>query len=98
MNQQFFPPLAKRKGGFCADLRKTMLAERGKMEEKETLEKIVQAKPSHCLLSQGLDDHTHIATLTKLIDLLPELKFIVAPSAYDKVASNIGNKYLPLRF
>jgi L-ascorbate metabolism protein UlaG (beta-lactamase superfamily) len=58
-----------------------------KLGEEETLDKIVQAKPSHCLLSQGLDDHTHLATLTKLVDRLPTLEFIVAPSARDKIAS-----------
>ena len=54
--------------------------------EKETLDVIAKAAPTHCLLSMGLDDHTHLPTLAKLVDQLPELKFIVAPSARDKVA------------
>ena len=60
--------------------------------EQETFDKILKANPSHCLLSQGLDDHTHLATLTKLVDLLPDLKFIVAPSAYNKVNPIVDNK------
>ena len=57
------------------------------LDERATLDTIVQAAPTHCLLSQGLDDHTHLATLTKLISRLPDLQFVVAPSARDKVAS-----------
>lgn len=53
--------------------------------ERETLDVITQAAPTHCLLSMGLDDHTHLPTLTKLVEQLPELKFIVAPSARDKI-------------
>ena len=55
--------------------------------EKETFDVIVEAAPTHCLLSQGLDDHTHLPTLIKLVEKLPELQFIVAPSARDKIVT-----------
>lgn len=57
------------------------------LDEQSTLDTIVRAQPTHCLLSQGLDDHTHLPTLKKLIRLLPDLQFVVAPSAYEKINS-----------
>ena len=57
------------------------------LSEAQTLDMIVDAQPSYCLLSQGLDDHTHLPTLEKLIQRLPQLEFIVAPSAQNKLAS-----------
>jgi len=57
------------------------------LDERATLDAIVKANPTHCLLSQGLDDHTHLPTLAKLVTKLPNLKFLVAPSASEKVAS-----------
>jgi len=61
------------------------------LDEKETFNAIAQAEPTHCLLSQGLDDHTHLPTLVKLVEKLPELQFIVAPSARDKVATVVDS-------
>ena len=62
------------------------------IDQKQTLDLIVEAKPTHCLLSMGLDDHTHLETLEKLCKLLPDLQFIVAPSARDKLASIFGDE------
>lgn len=59
------------------------------LSQEETLACICEAKPSHCLLSQGLDDHTHPPTLQVLSDLLPDLQYICAPSAYEKAKSII---------
>ena len=60
------------------------------LSREETLECIVNAKPSHCLLTQGLDDHTHPPTLDALSKLLPDLQYICAPSAYEKAKSIIN--------
>jgi len=60
--------------------------------EEETLNMIVEANPSYCLISQGLDDHCHLPTLTKLQQRLPDLNFIVAPSARDKLETIVTNK------
>ena len=57
------------------------------MGKQQTLDLIVNAQPTHCLLSQGLDDHCHLDTLQQLIPLLPDLQFIVAPSAQEKMQS-----------
>ena len=62
------------------------------LDQKKTLDLIVESRPTHCLLSQGWDDHTHLATLEKLCKLLPDLQFIVAPSARDKLASIFENE------
>ncbi|KAL7566744.1 hypothetical protein ACA910_017793 [Epithemia clementina (nom. ined.)] len=61
------------------------------LTKEQTLDCILQAKPSHCLLSQGLDDHTHPPTLQALSKLLPDLKYICAPSAYEKAKSIVGS-------
>ena len=55
------------------------------LSEQATLDLICSAKPSHCLLTMGLDDHTHLPTIKKLRAKLPMLKYIVAPSAETKL-------------
>ena len=61
------------------------------LDEEATFRAIVEAAPTHCLLSQGLDDHTHLPTLSRLVEKLPNLQFLVAPSALDKLASILPN-------
>lgn len=55
------------------------------LSTKQTLDLIYNAKPTYCLLTMGLDDHTHISTLQQLIRRLPEMKYIIAPSCVDKM-------------
>jgi len=61
------------------------------LNEADTFDLIVEAAPTHCLLSQGLDDHTHLPTLAKLVEKMPNLKFIVAPSAKNKISKVVGS-------
>lgn len=55
------------------------------LSEKDTIDLICKSKPSHCLLTMGLDDHTHLPTLEKLRERIPTLKYIVAPSCKQKL-------------
>ncbi|KAL7529991.1 hypothetical protein ACHAWF_003194 [Thalassiosira exigua] len=55
------------------------------LSECATIDLICDAQPSHCLLTMGLDDHTHVPTIRKLIGRIPELNFIVAPSCEKKM-------------
>lgn len=60
-------------------------ANKKSLSEQDTIDLICNAKPSHCLLSMGLDDHTHLPTLEKLRQRMPKLKYIVAPSCEKKL-------------
>ncbi|KAL7472009.1 hypothetical protein ACHAXS_012327 [Conticribra weissflogii] len=55
------------------------------LTESSTIDIIRNASPTHCLLTMGLDDHTHLPTLTKLKDACPDLKYVVAPSCEKKL-------------
>lgn len=55
------------------------------LTESQTIDMICKANPSHCLLTMGLDDHCHPPTIKKMMETLPELKYIVAPSAEKKL-------------
>lgn len=55
------------------------------LSESATIDLICKAKPTHCLLTMGLDDHTHLPTLQKLRERMPELQYIVAPSCEKKL-------------
>ena len=55
------------------------------LSEQATIDIICEANPTHCLLTQGLDDHTHLPTLAKLCERLPGLKYIVADSCEKKL-------------
>jgi len=55
------------------------------LSEDATIDLICNARPSHCLLTMGLDDHTHLPTLEKLRERMPELKYVVAPSCEKKL-------------
>jgi len=55
------------------------------LSESQTIDLICNAKPTHCLLTMGLDDHCHPPTITKMMNKLPDLEYIVAPSAEKKL-------------
>ena len=55
------------------------------LSEDATIDMICKSKPSHCLLTMGLDDHTHLPTLEKLRERIPTLQYIVAPSCEQKL-------------
>ena len=55
------------------------------ISEQATIDMICDANPSHCLLTMGLDDHTHLPTLTELRKRMPALRYIVAPSCEKKL-------------
>lgn len=55
------------------------------LSTERTLDLIYDAKPTYCLLTMGLDDHTHISTLQQLVRRLPEMKYVIAPSCVDKM-------------
>lgn len=55
------------------------------LSEDATIDMICDAEPSHCLLTMGLDDHTHLPTLEKLSNRIPTLNYIVAPSCKQKL-------------
>lgn len=55
------------------------------LTESQTIDLICNAHPSHCLLTMGLDDHCHPPTIRKMMDKLPELEYIVAPSCETKL-------------
>ena len=55
------------------------------LSEDATIDIICNASPTHCLLTMGLDDHTHLPTIHKLQERLPKLKYIVAPSCEKKL-------------
>lgn len=55
------------------------------LSESQTIDLICKAKPTHCLLTMGLDDHCHPPTITKMMNELPDLEYIVAPSAEKKL-------------
>lgn len=55
------------------------------LSESQTIDLICNAKPTHCLLTMGLDDHCHPPTITKMMNELPDLEYIVAPSAEKKL-------------
>ncbi|KAL7477872.1 hypothetical protein ACHAW6_005294 [Cyclotella cf. meneghiniana] len=55
------------------------------LSEQATIDLICDAQPSHCLLTMGLDDHTHLPTIEKLMEKIPSLKYVVAPSAEKKL-------------
>lgn len=60
-------------------------ANKKSLSEQATIDLICAAQPSHCLLTMGLDDHTHLPTLEKLRERMPELRYIVAPSCEKKL-------------
>ena len=55
------------------------------LSEDATIDLICDANPSHCLLTMGLDDHTHLPTLARVQERLPDLQYIVAPSCRAKL-------------
>jgi len=55
------------------------------LSESQTIDLICDAKPTHCLLTMGLDDHCHPPTITKMMNKLPDLEYIVAASAEKKL-------------
>ena len=55
------------------------------LSESQTIDLICKAHPTHCLLTMGLDDHCHPPTITKMMNELPNLIYIVAPSAEKKL-------------
>lgn len=55
------------------------------LSETETIHLICDAHPSHCLLTMGLDDHTHLPTIQKLMARMPDLRYVVAPSCLGKI-------------
>lgn len=55
------------------------------LSEQATIDLICDAQPSHCLLTMGLDDHTHLPTIKKLLEKIPSLEYVVAPSAEKKL-------------
>ena len=55
------------------------------LSEDATIDIICNANPTMCLLTMGLDDHTHLPTIQKLQERLPKLKYIVAPSCEKKL-------------
>ena len=57
----------------------------GGLAEDEVLRQICDFRPDAILLTQGLDDHTHIPTLETLFEELPGVRFIVAPSAVGRL-------------
>ncbi len=60
-------------------------ANKKSLTEQATIDLICNAQPTHCLLTMGLDDHTHLPTLEKLRERMPELKYVVAPSCEEKL-------------
>lgn len=60
-------------------------ANKQSLSEDATIDLICDANPSHCLLTMGLDDHTHLPTLAKVRERLPNLQYIVAPSCLAKL-------------
>jgi hypothetical protein len=59
------------------------------LSEMETINAICDASPSHCLLTMGLDDHTHLPTLSRLVRRLPDMHFVVAPSCREKLLNGM---------
>ena len=55
------------------------------LSEQATIDLICDARPLYCLLTMGLDDHTHLPTLNKLRRRIPDLRYIVAPSCEKKL-------------
>lgn len=55
------------------------------LTESATIDLICEANPSHCLLTMGLDDHTHLPTLGLLRERMPNLQYVVAPSCESKL-------------
>ena len=55
------------------------------LSESQTIDLICNANPTHCLLTMGLDDHCHPPTITKMMNELPDMEYIVAPSAEKKL-------------
>lgn len=55
------------------------------MSEDETIDAICDADPRYCLLTMGLDDHTHLPTLRRLRDRMPDMKYVIAPSCVGKL-------------
>ena len=60
-------------------------ANKKSLSTERTLDLIYDARPTHCLLTMGLDDHTHTSTLRQLVRRLPEMKYVIAPSCVDKM-------------
>ncbi|KAL7536618.1 hypothetical protein ACHAXR_007294 [Thalassiosira sp. AJA248-18] len=60
-------------------------ANKKSLSEHATIDLICNAQPSHCLLTMGLDDHTHLPTLEKLRERIPGMNYIVAPSCEKKL-------------
>lgn len=60
-------------------------ANKQSLSEQATIDLICGARPSHCLLTMGLGDHTHLPTLEKLRERMPELRYVVAPSCEKKL-------------
>ena len=54
-------------------------------EQSQFYNLIAQAAPTHVLLTQGLDDHTHLPTLRELVKRHAHLHFIIPASAEKKV-------------
>mmetsp|Transcript_24969 Transcript_24969/g.38754 ORF Transcript_24969/g.38754 Transcript_24969/m.38754 type:complete len:331 (+) Transcript_24969:180-1172(+) len=55
------------------------------LSESQTIDLICNAKPTHCLLTMGMDDHCHPPTIRKMMKELPDMEYIVAPSAEKKL-------------
>lgn len=60
-------------------------ANKKSLSEEATIDLICNANPTHCLLTMGLDDHTHMPTIILLQERLPLLEYVVAPSAEKKL-------------
>jgi hypothetical protein len=65
-------------------------ANKNVLSEDDTIDIICRARPSHCLLTMGLDDHTHLPTLRKLMERMPDLRYVVAPSCRAKLTEGLG--------
>lgn len=64
------------------------------IDAESCLDLVEANRPDAVLLSQGLDDHTHIPTLKKLLERMPELKIICAPSAAKRIRGFVPPKQL----
>ena len=60
------------------------------LSEDDTIDLICRARPSHCLLTMGLDDHTHLPTLRRLMERMPDLRYVAAPSCQGKLMEGLG--------
>lgn len=74
-------------------------ANKKSLSEGATIDLICNANPTHCLLTMGLDDHTHMPTISLLQERMPMLEYVVAPSCEKKLLESgvDANKITVLR-